>query len=98
MDAAAYTLSVIDTLSPDFLSQNRISPKHVTVIGNGIFDEEAVRCGAAAHSTGGLVTSEEPGGWCLGDWCTPQKVVMPESYVNMKKNCTAAMVEEILNK
>lgn len=36
----------------------------------------------AAHSTGGLVTSEEPGGWCLGDWCTPQKVVMPESYVN----------------
>ena len=30
----------------------------------------------------GLVTHEEPKGWCLGDWCTLEKVVIPEAYVN----------------
>lgn len=29
-----------------------------------------------------LVCSEEPGGWCLGDWCTPEKTVLPEPFVN----------------
>jgi len=30
----------------------------------------------------GLVVREEEGGWCLGDWCTPEKTVLPEAYVN----------------
>ena len=35
------------------------------------------------HSEDGLVTSAEPGGWCLGDWCPPHnKVEIPEPFVN----------------
>lgn len=30
----------------------------------------------------GLVVREEPKGWCLGDWCAPEKVVIPEPFVN----------------
>lgn len=30
----------------------------------------------------GLVVKEREGGWCLGDWCTPEKVRIPESFVN----------------
>jgi alpha-L-rhamnosidase len=30
----------------------------------------------------GLITKEEPGGWCLGDWCTPNKIEIPEPLVN----------------
>jgi alpha-L-rhamnosidase len=30
----------------------------------------------------GLITREEPDGWCLGDWCTPTKVQIPEPLVN----------------
>lgn len=30
----------------------------------------------------GIVVKEEPNGWCLGDWCTPQNVDIPESLVN----------------
>lgn len=29
-----------------------------------------------------LVCAEEPGGWCLGDWCTLEKTVLPEPFVN----------------
>ena len=32
--------------------------------------------------TNGLVTKEEPNGWCLGDWCTPTGVQIPEPFVN----------------
>lgn len=34
------------------------------------------------HSTNSLVTSEEEGGWCLGDWCTLEKCTLPEPLVN----------------
>ncbi len=34
------------------------------------------------HSENGLVVREEKGGWCLGDWCTLDKVEIPEPYVN----------------
>jgi len=34
------------------------------------------------HSENGLVTTEEKDGWCLGDWCTPGKVTIPEPLVN----------------
>lgn len=34
------------------------------------------------HSGNGLVTSELPGNWCLGDWCTAEKTVIPEPFVN----------------
>jgi len=30
----------------------------------------------------GLITNEEPGGWCLGDWATLEKTVIPEPFVN----------------
>lgn len=30
----------------------------------------------------GLVVREEKDGWCLGDWCTPEKVTIPEPFVN----------------
>lgn len=35
-----------------------------------------------AHSENNLVTSEEPWAWCLGDWCTPEKIIIPEPFVN----------------
>lgn len=35
------------------------------------------------HCEDGIVTSEEKGGWCLGDWCPlGNKVTIPESFVN----------------
>ncbi len=30
----------------------------------------------------GLVTHEEGGGWCLGDWCTLESCVIPPAFVN----------------
>jgi alpha-L-rhamnosidase len=30
----------------------------------------------------GIITHEEPKGWCLGDWCTPDRVQIPEPFVN----------------
>ena len=30
----------------------------------------------------GLVVREEKDGWCLGDWCTPARVAIPEPFVN----------------
>lgn len=35
-----------------------------------------------AHSENGLVVREEEGGWCLGEWCTPDEVMLPEPFVN----------------
>ncbi len=35
-----------------------------------------------SHSENGIVVREEEGGWCLGEWCTPQPVQLPESFVN----------------
>ena len=29
-----------------------------------------------------LVVKERDGGWCLGDWCTPEDVAIPEPFVN----------------
>ncbi|MBR3955104.1 MAG: family 78 glycoside hydrolase catalytic domain [Clostridia bacterium] len=30
----------------------------------------------------GLIVREENGGWCLGDWCTREKITLPEPFVN----------------
>jgi len=30
----------------------------------------------------GIVVREEPRGWCLGDWCTPYPINLPEPLVN----------------
>lgn len=30
----------------------------------------------------GLITHEEEGGWCLGDWCTLEPIVISPTYVN----------------
>ncbi len=35
-----------------------------------------------AHSSEGLVVSDQPWSWCLGDWCTPDKITIPEPFVN----------------
>ena len=35
-----------------------------------------------AHSSGGLVISDKEGLWCLGDWCTPESVILPAPFVN----------------
>ena len=35
-----------------------------------------------AHSRDGVVVSDEPGSWCLGDWCTVDPVQLPEPYIN----------------
>ncbi len=35
-----------------------------------------------SRSENGLVYREEDNGWCLGDWCTPDKIKIPEVYVN----------------
>lgn len=34
------------------------------------------------HMENGLVTHEEDGGWCLGDWYTLEKTCIPEPFVN----------------
>ncbi len=35
-----------------------------------------------SRSENGLVYREEEGGWCLGDWCTPDPIAISEPYVN----------------
>lgn len=35
-----------------------------------------------SRSENGLVWREEKDGWCLGDWCSPDPIVIPETYVN----------------
>lgn len=35
-----------------------------------------------SRCTNGLVMREEPDGWCLGDWCAPGGVMLPEPFVN----------------
>ncbi len=34
------------------------------------------------HSENGLVVRDRDGVWCLGDWCTPDDVVLPAPFVN----------------
>ena len=52
-----------------------------------------------SRSENGLVWREEDNGWCLGDWCAPNGVVLPETFVNtalyikfMKQTIEAAEV------
>ena len=35
-----------------------------------------------AHSEQDLVVSDQKDEWCLGDWCTPEKIEIPAPYVN----------------
>lgn len=35
-----------------------------------------------AHSSCDFVISDKEGDWCLGDWSTPEKVILPPPYVN----------------
>ena len=35
-----------------------------------------------AHSVNDLVVSDKEGEWCLGDWCAPQRVLLPAAFVN----------------
>ncbi len=34
------------------------------------------------HSENDLIISDQPWAWCLGDWCTPDKIKIPEPLVN----------------
>ena len=49
----------------------------------------------------GLVTHEEEDGWCLGEWCTPGAVELPEPFVNtyfyIKSMQQMIEIGEILN-
>lgn len=44
-----------------------------------------------SRSSGGLVCREEEGGWCLGDWCTPEQITICEPFVN-----TALYVKQMM--
>ena len=35
-----------------------------------------------SRSDNGLVWHEEKDGWCLGDWCAPEPIKIPETFVN----------------
>ena len=35
-----------------------------------------------SHSERNLVRRDVPGEWCLGDWCTPQEMLLPTPFVN----------------
>ncbi len=35
-----------------------------------------------SRTENGLIAREEEDGWCLGDWCTPSKIEIPEEFVN----------------
>lgn len=35
-----------------------------------------------SFSENGIIVREYEGGWCLGDWCTLEKVTIPEPFVN----------------
>ncbi len=55
-----------------------------------------------SRSEDGLVVREEEKGWCLGDWCTAEKIAIPEPFVNtyfLVKNLERmAEIAEILGK
>ena len=47
-------------------------------------------------SEAGLVVREYEGGWCLGEWCTPDPLALPEPFVNTYFYIKAlVMLEEI---
>ncbi|HIS67765.1 MAG TPA: family 78 glycoside hydrolase catalytic domain [Candidatus Gallacutalibacter stercoravium] len=48
-----------------------------------------------AHCSNHILCSEEPGGWCLGDWCVPGKIEISEAYVN---TCLYIQQLEIMQK
>lgn len=35
-----------------------------------------------SRSENGLIAREEKDGWCLGDWCAPTEIKIPEEFVN----------------
>ncbi|NOR74680.1 MAG: family 78 glycoside hydrolase catalytic domain [Draconibacterium sp.] len=43
----------------------------------------------------GIVVREEPRGWCLGDWATPDKIEIPPDYVN---TCYYFYVADLMSK
>ena len=43
----------------------------------------------------GIVVREEPRGWCLGDWATPDKIEIPPDYVN---TCYYFYVSDLMSK
>lgn len=55
-----------------------------------------------AHSEDDLVVSDRQGEWCLGDWCTPDPIRLPEPYVNtyfkVKALDDMAEIDRILGK
>jgi alpha-L-rhamnosidase len=42
-----------------------------------------------------IIVREEEGGWCLGDWCTPEEIKLSEELVN---TCYFAYVSELMSK
>jgi alpha-L-rhamnosidase len=54
------------------------------------------------RSEDGIIVREEEKGWCLGDWCTLEKTIIPEAYVNtcyfVKMLATLCEIAHILGK
>lgn len=53
-----------------------------------------------AHSENNLVMSDQPGLWCLGDWCTAEEIKIPVPFVNnffyIKSMLRVIEIEKIL--
>ena len=54
------------------------------------------------HSVDNLVVSDVENVWCLGDWCTPKEMAIPEPFVNtyfyVKSLQTAVKIAKIIQK
>lgn len=46
----------------------------------------------------GLIVKEREKGWCLGDWCTPEPVILPEPFVNTYYYIICMQIAEYLAK
>ncbi len=46
----------------------------------------------------GLIVKEREKGWCLGDWCTPEPIVLPEPFVNTYYYIICMQIAEYLAK
>ncbi len=55
-----------------------------------------------AHSEDDLVVSDKKGEWCLGEWCTPEGMILPPPFVNnyyyVRSLCRAISIAKLIGK